>query len=438
MPVGDELLATRYIAVISKSMDSNMQRFRWLSTPLPDGGSRRLVVLTGARQTGKTTLARAQYPASPYLNLDEIELRDQLRQLPTRRWGDAVGDAVLDEAQKEPTVFDKVKFAYDAGDITFTLLLGSSRIMLMKRVTETLAGRAFIYELWPLMPSELLQAAAAGPPARPLLDRLLDHEPSEVLGSELPVLLGEQDLIRREAIDHLAQWGGMPELLRLDEAQRRRWLLSYQQAWIERDLRDLANLPDIEAFRRLQRVAMLRCGGLLNHAELGRDARVSAPTVRSYLGWLYLGFQVIELQPFARNLTSSVVKAPKLYWTDLGLLREATGQRGPLSGELFETLVVIEVHKWLRTMGRTEQMRFYRTRSGLELDLLLGDDETGWLGLECKMRDRAHPSDLRAMKKVADALGAGWRGGLLVHRGTAIELLDADRSIWGVPVHRLF
>jgi len=419
-------------------MFSNEQKFRWLSTQLPDSGERRLVVLTGARQTGKTTLARVQYPDRPYLNLDELELRDQLRELPTRRWGDVVGDAVLDEAQKEPTVFDKVKFAYDSGHIRFTLLLGSSRIMLMKRVTETLAGRAFIFELWPLMPSELLQPAESGPPERPLLDRLLDADPNTVLDSEAPLLLGEADLGRREAIEHLGRWGGMPELLRLDESDRQRWLLSYQQAWIERDLRDLARLPDVEAFRRLQRVAMLRCGGLLNHAELARDARVSAPTAKSYLGWLYLGFQVIELQPFARNLTSSVVKTPKLYWTDLGLLREATGQRGPLNGELFETLVVCEVHKWLRTMGRTDQMRFYRTRSGLELDLLLGSDEAGWLGMECKMRDRAHSSDLRAMRKVADALGVAWRGGLLVHQGTTIELLDSDRSIWGVPVHRLF
>ncbi len=419
-------------------MFSHTQLYRWLATQLPDGAGRRLVVLTGARQTGKTTLARGQYPGSPYLNLDEVELRDQVRDLPTRRWGELVGEAVLDEAQKEPAVFDKVKYAYDSGDIRFSVLLGSSRIMLMKRVTETLAGRAFIYELWPLMPSELLQPAGEGPPPRPLLDRLLDDEPSAVLQAAAPALLGEQDLVRREAIDHLARWGGMPELLRLDESERRRWLLSYQQAWIERDLHDLARLPDIDAFRRLQRVAMLRCGGLLNHAELGRDARVSAPTVRSYLGWLYLGFQVIELQPFARNLTSSVVKTPKLYWTDLGLLREATGRRGPLTGELFETLVVCEVHKWLRTMGRTEQMRFYRTRSGLELDLLIGDEATGWLGIECKMRDRAHSTDLRAMRRVADALGGAWRGGLVVHRGAAIERLDAERGIWGVPVHRLF
>ncbi len=113
------------------------------------------MVLTGARQTGKTTLARACYPGLRYLNLDSIEDRDALRTLRTAAWGRTVGPAVLDEAQKEPSVFDKVKWAFDAGEVSFTVLLGSSRLALMQRVRETLAGRAFLFELWPLAAIEL-------------------------------------------------------------------------------------------------------------------------------------------------------------------------------------------------------------------------------------------------------------------------------------------
>ncbi len=418
-------------------MDLTSPRHRWLAGQLPDPQRRRIVVLTGARQTGKTTLVRHLYPELPYFNLDDLELREQLRALPARHWSRTVADAILDEAQKEPSVFEKLKFAWDAGDVRFSALLGSSRILLLRRVTETLAGRTFLYELWPLMPSEL-RVPRGGPVELPLLDQLLDEAPGTVLKDEPPTLLGQQEQDRLDAIDHLARWGGMPELLRLDDDDRRRWLSSYQQSWMERDLVDLARLPDVAAFRRLQKLAMLRCGQLLNYAELARDAKVSAPTAKSYLGWLHVAFQVIELAPLPRNLTSEVVKSPKLYWTDLGLLRASTGQVGELTGPLFETLCVVEIHKWLRTRGRPEELRFYRTRSGLELDLMVGSPGGGWLGIECKLRDQAHASDLKAMRRVADALGDGWRGGLLLYRGRTIELLDEARDIWAMPVHRLF
>ena len=128
---------------------------RLLSARLPAASDRRLVVLTGARQTGKTTLVQRQYPEQLYLNLDDVDRRSELREMPTAQWGTAVGPAVLDEAQKEPSVFEKVKFAYDAREIDFSVLLGSSRVLLLDRVRETLAGRAFLYELWPLMLCEL-------------------------------------------------------------------------------------------------------------------------------------------------------------------------------------------------------------------------------------------------------------------------------------------
>ena len=139
-------------------MRSEKRRYRWLCTRLPSAGKRRLVVLTGARQTGKTTLARHVYADLRYLNLDAIEEREALRSLRSTSWGRAVGAAVIDEAQKEPGVFDKVKLAYDERQIAFSILLGSSRVLLLDRVRESLAGRAFVYDLWPLMASELRHA----------------------------------------------------------------------------------------------------------------------------------------------------------------------------------------------------------------------------------------------------------------------------------------
>ena len=268
-------------------MRTKQQRFRWLAARLPPADKRRIVILTGARQTGKTTLARRLYADLRYVNLDAIEEREAVRGIRSDTWGRVVGPAVIDEAQKEPTVFDKVKLAYDEGHVSFSVLLGSSRILLLDRVRESLAGRAFVYDLWPLTASEV-RSSAAETPKPPLFDRLITAPEAfaDILRAEPARLLGDEATARVEALDHLASWGGMPELLSLDDADRREWLRSYQQTWLERDLGDLTRIADLLPFRTLQRLAMLRSGQLLNYAELGRDAAVSAATARRYLEYL--------------------------------------------------------------------------------------------------------------------------------------------------------
>lgn len=422
----------------STMMISEMQNFRWLGERLPSASSRRLVTLTGARQVGKTTLAKRRWPTLRYVSLDVVEEREALRALPTRAWSEVVGEAILDEVQKEPSLFDKVKFAYDEGRIGFSALLGSSRIQLLERVRESLAGRTFVYELWPLMPSEIRHAWDQRP-ATPLLDRLLTEKGSvdDLLSGEAAALLGDEDAERRLAIAHLEAWGGMPELLRLSDADRREWLRSYQQTFVERDLADLARLSDLLPFRALQRVAMLRTGQLLNTAEVARDAALPASTARRYLEYLRLTWQAVLLPPYTRNLTSAVVKSPKLYWVDLGLWRQGTGIWGPLDGAGFETLVVSEAQKWVSTLGRDARLSFYRTHAGLEVDLLIETDQ-GVIGVEVKNRAEIASRDLGGLRAVAEALGPSWRGGVVVNRGSAIARLDRDHRLWAVPVWRLF
>lgn len=414
-----------------------MDRFRWLSLRLASSTDRRVVVLTGARQTGKTTLARRVYGDLPYFSLDDAEVREALRAIRSRRWGSEVGAAVLDEAQKEPALFDKVKLSFDQREIDFTVLLGSSRFLLLDQIRESLAGRAFVYDLWPLMPSEI-RTPETDEPIRPLLDCLLSgaEPPSVVLDAEPEVLIGAEDDARRSAIDHLSRWGGMPELLRLGDEDRKEWLRSYQHTFLERDLSDLARLADLQPFTKLQRLAMLRSASILSFSELGRDAGIGATTARRYLEYLRLSYQVFLLPPYARNLTSSTVKTPKLYWMDLGILRQQTLQLGPLTGPLFETLVVGEVRKWIDTVGADCEMTFYRTHSGLEVDLILRTPR-GVIGVEVKRREQADRKDTRGLRAIADALGDEWLCGLVVTTGTAVRRIDKEHAIYSCPVHRL-
>ena len=419
-------------------MRSNLQHYRWIESRLPRPPKRRVVVLTGARQTGKTTVAQTAFGDLRYVNLDDVEARGSLREIRTTSWAQTVGNAVLDEAQKEPAVFDKVKYAFDGKKIDFTVLLGSSRILLLEQIRETLAGRAFLYDLWPLMLSELL-APSGEEPLRPLLDELLRAEGSirSALEAQPETLIGEPAERRLSALEHLARWGGMPALLALNDEDRRSWLRSYRQTFLERDLADLVRLKDLEPFRKLQELAMLRSGQLLSYSELARDAGVSPATARRYLEYLNLSYQVVLLRPYSRNLTSTVVKSPKLYWMDLGLSREVTASHGELTGAELETQLDAESHKWIRTMAPNEKLYFYRTRSRMEVDLLL-ETPRGVMAVEVKNRGQAYPEDARALAELRGPLGSSWLGGLVVYRGTRLQPLREADGIWAVPAHQLF
>ena len=395
--------------------------------------------MTGARQTGKTTLAKSRYPQLNYINLDAPENRELLRNISTPSWAATVRNAVIDEAQKEPSVFEKVKYAFDMGAISFTVMLGSSQILLLKKVRESLAGRVGLYELWPLLMSEIDTPAGRADWALPLLDHILGSGSlDDVLPSVPPALLGEKADAAERTEKHLLSWGGMPALLALnDEEERWKWLKDYEYTYLERDLSDLARLDDLNPFVKFQRLSALRSGRLINYSELARDASVSVDTARRYLEYLRLSYQVILLQPYFRNLTSSVVKTPKLYWLDVGILRRLSGRREESGGEVYETMVVSEIYKWIRTGQRNVEIYFYRTRTGLELDLLLGLDSGRYLGLEIKGRQDVVPKDFRAMKAVAVSLGKDWAGGVVVYQGDEIKKL-AEPSIWAVPSRRLF
>lgn len=418
-------------------MSENIQKYRFLGNILPKSTKKRIVLVTGARQTGKTTLARLKYSRLRYINLDAPENRELLRAIPSDSWFRDIGNAIIDEAQKEPVVFEKIKYAYDEGRISFEVLLGSSQILLMKRIRESLAGRVSIYELWPLLMSEIYRDKGVKEIQHPLIDRLFYNDGLDKIFGALPgVLIGKEKVLRQEAEEYLLRWGGMPALLPLSDDERWKWLKDYEYTYLERDLVDLARLDDLSPFRKFQKLSALRSSRLLNYSEIARDASISVDTARRYLEYLRISYQVILLQPYYKNITSSIVKTPKLYWLDIGLLRQLCGYTGDATGELYETMVIGELIKWIKTVQRNAEVYFYRTRSGLEIDIIL-QTQYGITGLEVKARKKLAPVDIRPMKEVAKGLGREWRGGLVVYRGDEIKKI-AEPNIWAVPSYRLF
>ena len=156
----------------------------------------------------------------------------------------------------------------------------------------------------------------------------------------------------------------------------------------------------------------------------------------SPISYLNLSYQTILLQPYYKNITGSVIKTPKLYWIDVGLLRQLGGMRGEHSGQIYETMVVGEIVKWIKTVQTNAEIYFYRTRSGMELDILLRT-EAGIIGIEIKSRKTYAQSDLRAMKDVAKGFGDEWRGGLLIYRGNSLKKIQ-EPDIWAIPSRRIF
>jgi uncharacterized protein len=399
----------------------------------PPSGPRRIVVLTGARQVGKTTLARALYGGElRYLNLDSPGERDRLRGVPAEAWGRVVGPAVLDEVQKSPGILDKVKWAYDEGDLPFSVLLGSSRILLLEQVRETLAGRVFLYELWPFAVCELAPHFGGTCPAEPLLAGLMAN-PSGMAGrlrSLQDGIVGPQAGAAQAAVQHILEWGSMPALLRYPAEDRRQWLDAYQATYLERDLADLAQLRDLEAFTLCHRLASLRAGQILSYSELSRDAGLPVTTVRRYLRYLELSYQTLHLPAWAGNPSVRLIKSPKLIWFDSGVQRALSGEIGGLRGEQYESTLIAQILITLWSLGVRLEASYLRTSGGLEVDLLL-ERQDGILAFEFKSRPRVDARDATGLERARRILGDRYRGGLVIYRGD--QVLQLTETVFAVP-----
>jgi predicted AAA+ superfamily ATPase len=280
-------------------------------------------------------------------------------------------------------------------------------------------------------------ASGGSQPDAPLLDRLIvgSGQADDILATESLALGGEEAYKQAENLDHALSWGGMPELLGLTPLERRDWLRSYTNTYLELDMSDLARIDDLGPFRRFLSLAALRSGQLLSYADLARDAAVSPGTARNYLNYLTLSYQTFLLHPYFGSRTKRLVKSPKLYWVDTGLYRQQTGYWGGVSGSLFETFVVGECYKWIKTIRPEVEMWFYRTHGGLEVDLLISTADGMW-GIEVKASQQVNRSMFSSLRRLSGQIGVPWRGGLVVYLGDFIQ--QVGQNLWAVPASRLF
>ncbi len=380
-----------------------------------------VVVLVGPRQSGKTTLLQHLFHGQrPLVSLETPDIRAA-----------AVNDprAFLD-LYRPPVVFDEIQYA--AGLLPYIkehvdahrdqpgqfILTGSQNLLLMQQVTESLAGRAAVLKLLPLTLRE-----AAGEPARPL--------PWEV----------EHPSPRESAVAYDAIWaqilrGFYPELIKNASRDVRLWQASYVQTYLERDVRNLRAIGDLTLFQNFLRSLAIRAAGLLNLSDLARDVGISVNTARDWLAALEASFQVFLLRPYFINLGKRLVKAPKVYFTDTGLLSYLVGLRevehaaaGPMASALMENLVVAELYKTGLHRGEEPALYFWRTAAGSEVDVVV-ERQPSLIPLEIKVSATPRPEMAREIAAFRRNFGDRAADGYVIYPGRHILPLGNGVLAW--------
>lgn len=365
----------------------------------------RILVLTGARQTGKTTLVRQLAADYSYIDLDDPVVRPQYTALAASDWAARLPRAVLDEVQKTPAVLETLKVVHDRFPDTRYVLLGSSQILLLQKVRESLAGRAALLELLPLTLPELLTRSWDEPVAESAWVHWLRTREAP-LARLPPVLQADERFARAtQVFDFFLAFGGMPVLAREDLADedRHSWLRDYVRTYLQRDLRDLVNLRELEPFVLAQRSLALAAGDLLNASALAQQAGITPKTARRFLGYLELSYQVLLLQPWFRNPLKRLIRSPRVHFLDPGVQRAVLERRGALGPGEFTSAVVAELWKQLKTSGVSAEPYHLLTFDGRGVDFLL-EFADGFVPLQIRQTPRVSESDARHLFGLEDIL----------------------------------
>jgi len=384
---------------------------RLLEAPLSAAlGAFPIVVITGARQTGKSTPVRqVEEGARPYLTLDDLEILERARLAPASLVHSA-DRMTLDEVQRSPDLLLAVKQAVDEGRVAGRYLLtGSANLLLMHRVSESLAGRAVHLTLWPLTRREQLGLGGAG--VWPRLFATADGDWRDLLAAESAPEEDWRDLAHRGGYPTPAVELAGPETRAL-------WFAGYTRTYLERDLQDLSTVGSLVDFRRLMRIACLRLGNMVNQTEIARDAGLAQPTVHRHLDLLEASYQLVRLPAYAVNRTKRLLKSPKLYWCDTGLALHLAGESEPRGAHL-ENLILTDLLAWRDSTVEAPDLLYWRTTAGDEVDFVI-EWKGQLLPIEVKASTRPQLADTRSLRLFREEYGDRTRVGLLLHAGSEL------------------
>lgn len=354
-------------------------------------GQFKAVAVVGPRQSGKTTLVRAVFPEKPYTSLENPDVRTRATDDPRGFLAQFPSGAILDEAQRVPSLFSYLQQVLDeSSQRGLFVLTGSNNFLLQENLSQSLAGRIGYIDLLPFTLNELPAGAVAGP-------------------------------------DDWLFKGGYPPLYD-GVSERGLWFANYIRTYVERDVRQIRNITDLHAFERFLRLCAGRSGQLLNVNNLAVETGKDSKTISGWLSVLESSFVIHLLRPYHANYNKRVVKMPKLYFIDTGLACALLGiskmdqlALHPLRGNLFENLIIMEVIKRIGHQGSMAQTWFWRDNKGLEVDLLVEEGGT-LVPVEIKSGHTVQEEFFKGLARWTSI--SGIPGGVLIHGGDA----NYDRS----------
>ena len=402
---------------------------RWIEQRIrEDLSDTRVVLLSGPRQAGKTTLARkvAEQDAK-FLTLDDPTTLAAAKSDPTG-FVRGLDRATIDEIQRAPDLILAIKRSVDEDPRPGRFLLtGSANLLMIPRVADSLAGRMSIIDLLPLSVAEV--------------QRHPSHFLAEVFLGRVPE---PTEPLIGEALMEAVFLGGYPEVrLRKGWSRQRAWCLDYARAIVERDVRDIAQLEKLQQMPRLLRVLAHHSGQLINYSGLGAPLGLTHVTTQKYAGVFEQLFLTRVLPPWSNNALSRLIKTPKLHFLDSGLLaalRELSpgslaADRGAY-GALLETFIYSEVLKLASWSGQHFSFSHYRDKEQNEVDLIIENQERKIVGLEVKASATVTSADFAGLRKLANAAGKRFVAGLVLYDGKT--LVPWGSNLWAAPVSSLW
>lgn len=354
-----------------------------------------VVALTGPRQAGKSTLLKHLFKGNDweYVNLDQRGALERIKNDPDLFVKDIRSNVIIDEAQKAPDIFHSIKWKVDEGMKYKVVLSGSANFHLLHNVTETLAGRVGILELLPFSLVEKYRHPG-------ILGLLLNSSSIEELEKKIDKSLYIKDSFLHQ---HFL-WGGYPKLLEYRANKfKSNWLENYRTSYIERDLRDLAQVAEIGDFQRFYQMLAFQTGELLNLSNLANEIGVSVPTCKKYFQILESSYQYFLLRSFHLNVRKRLIKSPKVYIWDTGMCNYFLGNSSVKQlinsnkwGNMFENCVISEIMKQNTFLPKKANMYFWRTSNGAEVDLIIEWDKV-LIPVEIKSSIKISPISIRGL-----------------------------------------
>lgn len=391
-----------------------------------------VVVINGPRQSGKSTLLKQdiKFRKRRYISLDDISILGQARRDPSALIA-GNDNLIIDEAQRAPEIFPAIKQAVDRERKNGKFIIsGSANLLLMKSISESLAGRAVYLHLYPMTWRELSRNTD-----KPIIVRLLSGEnPENILGKDMKITSNPD----------VAEWfiGGFPpSCLAKSDKSRHFWFTGYEQTYLERDLRDFTTVLDLGLFQNFIRLSALRTAQVLNVRDLARDCGTNPVTISRWLSLLETTHLTRRVTPWFSNQTKRLVKSPKLYFCDSGLAGYLCGIHsapnlidGPFRGSMAETYAFQNIFAMTNAFFPEIKICHFRSHAGYEVDFIL-DVFSHILAIEIKAGNQVRSQDVRGIEQFIE-IEAKCRAGLVVYQGR--EVLRLAEKIWAVPSGLVF